>query len=180
MWWLPGTVAQLTGDGLFAIFGAPVAHEDDSERAVRAARAIQTALARYGREVEDAYEIRLAGRVAVNTGPVMLLRADLPDQARYNAGARGGHADPTTSHARLQSLAGEGGVAVGLATARQIESRFALEALGEVELKGKSSSVQAFRVIAELDVESAATLTPFVARASSRTPRPYHAAGFIP
>ena len=69
-----GTVAQLTGDGLFAIFGAPVAHEDDSERAVRAARAIQAALARYGREVEDAYGIRLAGRVAVNTGPVMLRR----------------------------------------------------------------------------------------------------------
>jgi ABC-type transport system substrate-binding protein/class 3 adenylate cyclase len=156
-----GTVAQLTGDGLFAIFGAPVAHEDDSERAVRAARAIQTALARYGREVEDAYEIRLAGRVAVNTGPVMLLRADLPEQARYNA-----LGDTVNVAARLQSLAGEGGIAVGPATARQIERRFALEALGEVELKGKSASVQAFRVVAELDVEPAATLTPFVGRAS--------------
>jgi len=156
-----GTVAQLTGDGLFAIFGAPVAHEDDSERAVRAARAIQSALGRYGREVEDAYEIRLAGRVAVNTGPVMLLHADLPEQARYNA-----LGDTVNVAARLQSLAGEGGIAVGPATARQIERRFALEALGEVELKGKSASVQAFRVVAELDVEPAATLTPFVGRAS--------------
>ncbi|MEK6275755.1 MAG: ABC transporter substrate-binding protein [Actinomycetota bacterium] len=156
-----GTVAQLTGDGLFAVFGAPVAHEDDSERAVRAARAIQAALARYGREVEEAYEITLVGRVAVNTGPVMLLRGDLPDQARYNA-----LGDTVNVAARLQSLAGEGGIAVGPATARQIESRFALEALGEVELKGKSASVQAFRVVAELDVESSAALTPFVARAS--------------
>jgi len=156
-----GTVAQLTGDGLFAIFGAPAAHEDDSERAVRAARAIQAALARYGREVEDAYEIRLAGRVAVNTGPVVLVEADLPDQARYNA-----LGDTVNVAARLQSLAGEGGIAVGPATARQIERRFGLEELGEVELKGKSGSVRAFRVVAELDVELAATLTPFVARTS--------------
>jgi ABC-type transport system substrate-binding protein/class 3 adenylate cyclase len=156
-----GTVAQLTGDGLFAIFGAPAAHEDDSERAVRAARAIQTSLARYGREVEDAYGIRLAGRVAVNTGPVLLVGAELPDQVRYNA-----LGDTVNVAARLQSLAGEGGIAVGPATARQIERRFALEELGEVELKGKSTSVQAFRVVAELDVEPAASLTPFVGRAS--------------
>ena len=156
-----GTVAQLTGDGLFAVFGAPVAHEDDSERAVRAARAIQTALAHYGGDVEDAYGIRLAGRVAVNTGPVLLVGADLPDQARYNA-----LGDTVNVAARLQSLAGEGGIAVGPATARQIDRRFALEALGEVALKGKSASVQAFRVVAELDVEPAAALTPFVGRAS--------------
>ena len=155
-----GTVAQLTGDGLFAVFGAPVAYEDDSERAVRAARAIQAALARYGHEVADAYGIGLAGRVAVNTGPVMLVGGDLPDQARYNA-----LGDTVNVAARLQSLAGEGGVAVGPATARQVERRFELEALGEVELKGKRASVRAFRVVAELDVESPATLTPFVARA---------------
>ena len=156
-----GTVAQLTGDGLFAVFGAPVAHEDDAERAVRAARAIQAALARYGREVEDAYEIPLAGRVGVNTGPILLVGGDLPDEARYNA-----LGDTVNVAARLQALAGEGGIAVGPAIARQIERRFALEELGEVELKGKSTSVQAFRVVGELDVESAATLTPFVARAS--------------
>src|ERR671919_2269014 len=46
-----GTVAQLVGDELFALFGAPVAHEDDSERAVRAALAIQRALAQYAPEV---------------------------------------------------------------------------------------------------------------------------------
>src|SRR5919206_1888198 len=50
-----GTVAQLTGDGLFAVFGAPVAHEDDSVRAVRAARAIHQGLARYAGEVAEAY-----------------------------------------------------------------------------------------------------------------------------
>ena len=53
-----GTVAQLAGDGLLAVFGAPVAHEDDSERAVRAGLAIQRALERYGVDVREAYDDR--------------------------------------------------------------------------------------------------------------------------
>jgi class 3 adenylate cyclase len=58
-----GTVAQLLGDGLFAVFGAPVGHEDDAERAVRAALAIQTAIAAYGEELRDGYGIALAVRI---------------------------------------------------------------------------------------------------------------------
>src|SRR5512144_1167771 len=64
-----GTVAQLAGDGVYALFGAPVAHEGDSERAVRAALGIHDALAGYSREVADAYDVDVAARVAVNTGP---------------------------------------------------------------------------------------------------------------
>src|SRR6185503_10054004 len=67
-----GTVAQLAGDGLLAVFGAPVAHEDDSERAVRAGLALQRALAAYSRDVDEAYGIELRARVAVNTGPVLI------------------------------------------------------------------------------------------------------------
>src|SRR5947207_5231564 len=66
-----GTVAQLTGDGVLALFGAPVAHEDDSERAVRAALALRESLARYAAEVAPAYGIEVAGRVAVTTGAVV-------------------------------------------------------------------------------------------------------------
>src|SRR2546421_10520668 len=75
---LGGGVAQLTGDGVLALFGAPTAHEDDSERAVRAALAIHDALARYGAEVEPAYGIELVARVAVNTGPVVVPAGDAP------------------------------------------------------------------------------------------------------
>src|SRR5262245_52762109 len=64
-----GTVAQLTGDGLYALFGVPVAHEDDAERAVRSALAIHEALAGYGRDVQAAYGIDVAARVGVNSGP---------------------------------------------------------------------------------------------------------------
>src|SRR3990170_5895105 len=66
-----GTVAQLTGDGLIALFGAPLAHEDDSERAVRAGLAIQRALTQYAQEVEAAYGVKLAVRIGVNTGEVV-------------------------------------------------------------------------------------------------------------
>ena len=67
-----GTVAQLTGDGVLALFGAPTAHEDDSERAVRAALALHESLARYAAEVAPGYGIEIAARVAVNTGPVVV------------------------------------------------------------------------------------------------------------
>src|SRR4051794_17182981 len=98
-----GTVAQLTGDGVFAGFGAPIAHDDDSVRAVRAARAIHVALADYADDLADAYGIHLAARVAVNTGPVVLVE-DAPDEQRYNA-----LGDTANVAARLQAVAGDGG-----------------------------------------------------------------------
>src|SRR5213592_4006012 len=52
-----GSVAQYTGDGLYALFGAPSAHEDDAERAVRAALSIQNAISGYAKDVEDAYGV---------------------------------------------------------------------------------------------------------------------------
>ena len=64
-----GTVAQLTGDGILALFGAPVAHEDDSERAVRAALAIHEALADYAAQIAPAYGIELARARRRQHGP---------------------------------------------------------------------------------------------------------------
>ena len=59
-----GTIAQLAGDGVFALFGAPVGHEDDAERAVRAALAIEAAIATYGEELQSGYgiDLRVRGR----------------------------------------------------------------------------------------------------------------------
>src|SRR3954468_7369664 len=80
-----GTVAQLTGDGVLALFGAPVAHEDDSERAVKAALTIREAIDAHGDEVGPAYGVELSARVAVNTGPVVLPAGDAPLHELYNA-----------------------------------------------------------------------------------------------
>ena len=94
-----GTVAQFTGDGLYALFGVPIAHEDDAERAVRAALAVHVALAGYAEDVAEAYGIELSARVGVNTGPVVLLAEDAPPEERYNA-----LGDTVNVAARLQSL----------------------------------------------------------------------------
>lgn len=159
-----GTVAQLTGDGLFAVFGAPDAHEDDSERAVRAALAAQKTLADYAGEVAEAYGVALAARFGINTGPVVLTGGDAPAGERYNA-----LGDTVNVAARLQTVAGEGGVAVGPSTARQVESRFELEPLGEVELKGKGAPMEAFGVSGERGAKpEARAVTPFVGREAER------------
>src|SRR5205823_10803984 len=68
-----GTVKDLAGDGVLALFGAPVTHEDDAERAVRAAHRIAREIEAYGREVADAWGAEgFAVRVGVATGPVVL------------------------------------------------------------------------------------------------------------
>jgi class 3 adenylate cyclase len=156
---LGGTVAQLTGDGVLALFGAPTAHENDSERAVRAALAIHEALGRYAAEVAPSYGIELPARVAVNTGPAVVPAGDAPPDELYNA-----LGDTVNVAARLQSYAGDSGVAVGPVTARQLEASFELEPLGEVELKGKAAPVSAFRVAGERLEPVAAPLTPLVGR----------------
>src|SRR5580765_7774179 len=137
-----GTIAQLTGDGLYALFGVPHAHDDDAERAVRAALAMQAVLAGYAKDVGEAYGVELAGRVGVNTGPVVLLPDDAPAAERFNA-----LGDTVNTAARLQSEAGSGGVAVGPATARQVETAFDLESMGSLALKGKAEPVAVFRVV---------------------------------
>jgi ABC-type transport system substrate-binding protein/class 3 adenylate cyclase len=156
---LGGTLAQLTGDGILALFGAPTAHEDDAERAVRTALAIHEALARYAAEIAPAYGIELAARVAVNTGPVVVPSGAAPPDQLYNA-----LGDTVNVAARLQSHAGTAGVAVGPETARQLEASFELEPLGEVELKGKSAPIAAFRVGGERAEPVATALTPLVGR----------------
>ena len=134
-----GTIAQLTGDGVLALFGAPVAHEDDAARAVRAALALHESLARYAAEVGPAYGIELAARVAVNTGPVVVPGGDAPADVLYNA-----LGDTVNVAARLQAL---GDLVIGPTTARQVRDSFELQELGEVELKGKNQPVAVCRVI---------------------------------
>src|SRR5919202_6776191 len=101
-----GTVAQVAGDAIYTLFGAPLAHEDDSERAVRAALAIQRKIAQYAEEVRAAYGVELAVRVAVNTGPVVVSADEsLDGNDRWNA-----LGDTVNVAARLEKLAEPGGI----------------------------------------------------------------------
>ena len=138
-----GTVAQLVGDEMLAFFGVPVSHEDDAERALRAALAIQRALAQYAHEVEAAYGVQLSVRIGVNTGPVVVGVQQDGDN-RYDPWNALG--DTVNVASRLQELADQGGVLIGPTTKRQVETGFDLEELGPQDIKGVSQPLDVFRV----------------------------------
>src|SRR4029453_7875813 len=102
-----GTINQYTGDGVMALFGAPIAHEDSARRAVHAALGIQRALSAYGRRLEAERGIRLAMRLGLNTGPVVVGR--IGDDLRMDYTAVG---DTTNLAARMQQSARPGTVVV--------------------------------------------------------------------
>jgi ABC-type transport system substrate-binding protein/class 3 adenylate cyclase len=156
-----GTVAQLVGDELLAFFGAPVAHEDDSERAVRAALAIQRALAQYAQEVDAAYGVKLSVRIGVNTGPVVV-GVERDGQDGYDPWNALG--ETVNVAARLQEIAGEGGIVIGPTTKRQVESCVELEELGERELRGLSQTLETFRVTRLREAEAEPPTLPLVGR----------------
>jgi ABC-type transport system substrate-binding protein/class 3 adenylate cyclase len=151
-----GTVAQLTGPGLYALFGVPTAHEDDPERAVRAALAIHSAVSAHGVDVEEAFGVALRTRVAVNTGPVVFPDVEASPDILSSLG------DTVDGAARLQAAEPDG-VAIGEETARQIEGRFAIEPLGALALRGRTQPLAAFRVVGAAEVPRA-SLPPLVDR----------------
>jgi ABC-type transport system substrate-binding protein/class 3 adenylate cyclase len=160
-----GTVVQRIGDEIFAVFGAPVAHEDDSERAVLAGLAIQKAVTRYAEDVRSAYGVDLAVRVGVHTGPVVLPPVGDGDVAdRWNA-----LGDTVNVASRLQELAAPGDVAIAATTARQVQGCFELEALGERDLQGKAAPVATFRVRGVREQQTPARRGPLVGREFERT-----------
>jgi ABC-type oligopeptide transport system substrate-binding subunit/class 3 adenylate cyclase len=137
-----GTVKDLAGDGVLALFGAPISHEDDAERAVRAALRITQDISTYSAEVARAWGIEDFGvRVGVNTGPVVL--GPLGAGRRVEYGAFG---DTVNTAARLQAAATPGAVLVGPSTFRLVERAFEWHDSQDLELKGKAQPVPARRV----------------------------------
>jgi class 3 adenylate cyclase len=137
-----GTIAQLQGDAMLAFFGAPVAHEDDPERAVRAALDMVTATDQFARELQRSQGIEFRIRAGINSGPVIV--GNVGSDLRYEYTALG---DAMNVAARVQSSAEPGTVVVTANTQRFIAGVFDFEDLGEKELKGKSEPVQVYRVV---------------------------------
>ena len=133
-----GHVDKLTGDGIMAVFGAPVAHEDDPERAVRAALAMLRAVRRViDDEVGGGH--RLGLRVGVNTGQVV---AGVQAALSYTV-----IGDTVNTAARLSDAAGGGSVYAGAETARATRDRAAWRRLPPLRLKGKREPVVAFELL---------------------------------
>jgi class 3 adenylate cyclase/predicted ATPase len=130
-----GKVAKKLGDGLMALFGYPVAQENDAERAARAALSIQRALAELNRRNEGADRPALAARIAIDTGPAVLdavgeIFGDVPNIA-----------------ARAQALAEPGAVVVTARVQRQVAGLFVVEECGSHALKGLPEPVTLIRII---------------------------------
>jgi class 3 adenylate cyclase/tetratricopeptide (TPR) repeat protein len=126
-----GTINQYTGDGVMALFGAPIAHEDGPRRAVHAALGIQRALGDYGKELKVQGGPDLQMRIGINTGLVVVGR--IGDDLRMDYTAVG---DTTNLAARMQQVARPGSVVVTEATHRAISSFFETLDLSEVSVKG--------------------------------------------
>jgi len=126
-----GTINQFTGDGVMALFGAPIAHENHAQRACYAALAIQRALEDYGEKLRVDYGVEFKMRFGINTGLVMV--GAIGNDLRMDYTADG---DSTYLAKRLESIAGPGNVFLSENTYRLIKAYFKLEALGPVTLKG--------------------------------------------
>jgi ABC-type oligopeptide transport system substrate-binding subunit/class 3 adenylate cyclase len=139
-----GTVAQLLGDGVLSFFGAPVAHEDDPVRAVRAALDIQAAIAAYAHELAG-YVDDFAMRIGIHTGEVVVGEVGSAEHAEYLAVG-----DAVNLAARLQSAAAPGKVLLSESTARLVRGSFELASLGEISVRGKAAPVAVCEVVRPL------------------------------
>ncbi|HEX6332411.1 MAG TPA: adenylate/guanylate cyclase domain-containing protein [Actinomycetota bacterium] len=149
-----GTVEKFIGDAVVAVFGAPAAHEDDPERAVRCALAMHRRLDDLNRELADRAGGDLALRIGVNTGEVIAHGIE--------EGIVTGEA--VNIAARLQVLADPGTVVVGERTRRHTRGAFDYADLGEVNVRGIDRPLRVWRVEGERAGAASTSGTPFVGR----------------
>ena len=136
-----GYVVQSTGDGIFALFGAPVAHEDHPQRALYAALKLQEELKRYSARVVGR-KCPIQGRIGINTGEVVVRSIHTgAGQTEYTPI---GHT--TNLASRMQSAAPVGSVAVSETTRKLCEGYFVLKPLGATKVKGVGDPVNVYEV----------------------------------
>src|SRR5215470_12602552 len=133
---------QNTGDGIFALFGAPIAHEDHPQRALHAALRMQQEIRRYGDRLLQAGGVPIEIRVGVNTGEVVM-RA-LKTGHSHIEYAPIGHT--TNLASRMQAVARTGSVVVSEATRKLVEGYFQLKSIGPTRVKGVTEPVQVYEV----------------------------------
>jgi class 3 adenylate cyclase/tetratricopeptide (TPR) repeat protein len=162
-----GTVNQVMGDGIMALFGAPIAHEDHAVRACYAALAMQEALQRYAEEVRRTQGLLVQMRVGLHSGEVVVRAIGNDLHMDYSAVGQ-------TTHlaARMEQLAAPGSVLLTAATLRLVEGLVRVQALGPVPVKGLAEPVEVFELVGvtalrrRLQVAVARGLSPFVGRQS--------------
>jgi class 3 adenylate cyclase/tetratricopeptide (TPR) repeat protein len=163
-----GTINQFTGDGVMALFGAPVAHEDHAQRACHAALAIRGSLQEYEENVKRECGVEFKMRIGLNSGPVIV--GSIGDDLRMDYTAIG---DTTNLAARMEKMARPGTTLVSMSTHRLVRDYFEFKSIGKVEVKGKADRQEAFElvkpseVITRIEASVAKGLSRFVGRKNS-------------
>jgi class 3 adenylate cyclase/tetratricopeptide (TPR) repeat protein len=160
-----GTVNQVLGDGIMALFGAPIAHEDHALRACYAALAMQAAMRHYGEEVRHAHGLEMQMRVGLNSGEVVVRAIGNDLHMDYSAVGQ-------TTHlaARMEQLAPPGNIRLTAAVCRLVEGLVQVNALGRFPVKGLTEPVEVFELTGattvrrRLQATAARGLTHFVGR----------------
>jgi len=137
-----GYVAQSTGDGIFALFGAPVAHEDHPQRALFAALRMQAEVRRYSDQLRGRGQAPLSIRVGVNTGEVVV--RTIKTGEAHTEYVPIGHS--TGVAARLEALAVPGSIVISESVRKLVEGYFALKRLGPARIKGISEPLEIYEV----------------------------------
>jgi class 3 adenylate cyclase/tetratricopeptide (TPR) repeat protein len=137
-----GYIVQSTGDGIFALFGAPVAHEDHPQRALYAALRMQDGIRRYADRLRSAGRAPLQIRIGINTGEVVMRSLRTGEGKREYAPI--GHT--TNLAARMQTLADPGSTVIAESTRRLVEGYFTLRPLGTSRVKGVTDPVNIYAV----------------------------------
>ena len=148
-----GTLDKFIGDAAMGVFGAPVAHGDDAERAVRAGLDLLGSM----RELSET-DPDVAVRVAVNTGEAIVAFGEGPQVGEAVAG------DVVNTASRMQAVAPRDGLVIGEETWRSVRERFATEERDAVSVKGKAAPIRIWRVVGERRTTTPEEVAPLVGR----------------
>src|SRR5215510_740742 len=137
-----GTVNQVLGDGIMALFGAPIAHEDHALRACYAALAMQAAMRAYTEGVRRTHGLEIRMRVGLNSGEVVVRTIGNDLHMDYSAVG-----ETTVLAARMEQMAMPGTIRLSAATLRLVEDLVRVSALGPVPVKGLAAPVEVFELV---------------------------------
>jgi class 3 adenylate cyclase/tetratricopeptide (TPR) repeat protein len=165
-----GTVNQYTGDGIMALFGAPIAHEDHALRACHAALAVMVELRRFADELRLEHGLNLSMRIGINSGEVVV--GKIGDDLRMDYTAQG---HTVGLAARMEQIAEPGRIYLTRHTAAQVEGYFRLRDLGEMKVKGTREPLNVYEleglgaVQTRLDMSRSRGLSRFIGREREST-----------
>ena len=142
-----GTIDKFTGDGVMALFGAPLAHEDHAQRACYAALAIQKAMGEYGDQVKKDCGVDFKMRIGLNSGPVIVGTVGTDLRMDYTAVG-----DTVNLASRMQTMAQPGTVLVSRDIHKMTRDFFKFKPLGKMVVKGKEEAVEAYELLEATEV----------------------------